>query len=60
MRPRADDKPFRIVVLEDLTGVYRGDGGPTTVLAATMGARNFGGEVLGRKIELLSVAREQA
>jgi branched-chain amino acid transport system substrate-binding protein len=48
------DAPFRIVVIDDMSGVYSGNGGPGTVLATTMAAEDFGGTVLGRKIEILS------
>ena len=51
---RAQEKPFRIVVIDDLTGVYQGNGGPNTVLATAMAGEDFGGKVLGRKIEILS------
>jgi len=51
---RAQDKPFRVLVIDDLTGIYQGNGGPNTVLATTMAAEDFGGKVLGRKIEILS------
>ena len=54
----ADDKPFRILVLDDLTGMYQGNGGPNTVLAATMAAEDFGGKVLGRKIEIVSATHD--
>jgi hypothetical protein len=43
---QAQDKPFRILVIDDLTGVYQGNGGPNTVLATTMAAEDFGGKVL--------------
>lgn len=46
--------PFRMVVIDDMSGVYSGNGGPGTVLGATMAAEDFGGQVLGRKIEMLS------
>ena len=51
----AQDKPVRIVVLEDLSGMYMGNGGPNMVLAATMAAEDFGGKVLGRKVEVTAV-----
>ncbi len=54
----AQDKPFRILVLDDLTGMYQGNGGPNTVLAATMAAEDFGGKALGRKIEVLSAGHD--
>lgn len=51
----AQDKPFRILVIDDLSGIYMGNGGPNTVLAATMAAEDFGGKALGRKIEVVAV-----
>ena len=51
----AVDAPFRIVVIDDMSGLYSGNGGPGTVLATTMAAEDFGGSALGRKIEILSV-----
>ena len=47
--------PFRIGVVEDLSGVYQGNGGPNMVLATTMAAEDFGAKVLGRPIEVLAV-----
>ena len=55
---QAQEKPFRILVLEDLTGMYQGNGGPNMVLAATMAAEDFGGKALGRKIEVLQAAHD--
>ena len=54
-RARAQAAPFRIGVVEDMSGVYQGNGGPTMVLAAQMAVEDFGGKVLGRPVELLSV-----
>lgn len=54
----AQEKPFKILVLEDLTGMYQGNGGPNTVLATTMAAEDFGGKVLGRKIEIISATHD--
>lgn len=51
---QAQERPFRILVLDDLTGVYQGNGGPNTVLATTMAVEDFGGKVLSRKIEVIS------
>lgn len=50
----AADAPFRFAVIDDMSGIYSGNGGPGTVLATTMAAEDFGGSVLGRKIEVLS------
>lgn len=50
----AEEAPFRIAVIDDMSGVYSGNGGPGTVLATTMAIEDFGGSVLGKKIEILS------
>ena len=47
--------PFRIGVVEDMSGVYAGNGGPNMVLATQMAVEDFGGKVLGRPIEVLVV-----
>lgn len=47
--------PFRIGVVEDLSGVYSGNGGPNTVLATKLAVEDFGGKVLGRPIEVVAV-----
>ena len=44
------DNEVRIGVLTDLSGIYSAIEGPGAVLAAQMAARDFGGQVLGRKI----------
>ncbi len=46
--------PLKVGVLTDLTGPFADSGGAGSVLAATMAARDFGGTVLGRKIEIVS------
>ena len=50
----ASAEPLRIGVLNDQSGVYSDFGGVTSVTAAKMAVEDFGGEVLGRKIEVLS------
>ncbi|MDN5843091.1 MAG: ABC transporter substrate-binding protein [Alcaligenaceae bacterium] len=50
----ASAEPLRIGVLNDQSGVYSDFGGATSVTAAKMAVKDFGGEVLGRKIEVLS------
>lgn len=50
----ADDQPIRIGVLNDQSGTYADFSGPTSVDAARMAVEDFGGSVLGRKIEVLS------
>ena len=51
---RAADGPIRIGVLNDQSGLYSEFGGIGSVEAAKMAAADFGGTVLGRKIEILS------
>ncbi len=48
-------EPFRIGIVEDLSGVYSGNGGPNSVLATKMAVEDFGGSVLGRTIEVIAV-----
>lgn len=50
----AQDKPFRIGVSNDQSGPYADQGGLGSVLATKMAVEDFGGTVLGRKIEVLS------
>src|SRR6201992_1605647 len=50
---RADPPPLKIGVLTDASGPFVDSGGPASVTAAEMAAQDFGGEVLGRKIEIL-------
>lgn len=50
----AEDAAFRVGVIDDMSGVYSGNGGPGTVLAARMAVEDFGGKVLGRPIEVIS------
>jgi branched-chain amino acid transport system substrate-binding protein len=49
----ADDaKPFAIGVLNDQSSAYADDGGRGSVEAAKMAVEDFGGSVLGRKIDV--------
>jgi branched-chain amino acid transport system substrate-binding protein len=48
------DNEIRIGVLTDLSGIYSAIEGPGAVLAAQMAAKDFGGQVLGRKIVITS------
>jgi branched-chain amino acid transport system substrate-binding protein len=50
----AQDGVFRIGVLNDQSGTYSDFGGVTSVVAAKMAVEDFGGQVLGKKIEVLS------
>ncbi len=51
---QAQEKPpIKIAVVNDQGGVYMEAGGPGSGVAARLAAEEFGGEVLGRKIEVL-------
>ncbi len=50
---RAEAPPLKIGVLTDESGPFIDSGGPGSVLAAVMAAKDFGGEALGRKIEIV-------
>lgn len=50
----AQEEPVRLLVLDDMTGIYSGNGGPNTLRAVQMAVEDFGGEVLGRPIEIIS------
>ena len=56
--PAAQDKisgdVVRIGVLTDLTGIYTEIGGRGSVVAAQMAVEDFGGEVLGKPVEIVS------
>lgn len=45
---------MKIGVLTDLSGAYSGNVGPGSVLASKLAIEEFGGQVLGKPIELLS------
>lgn len=53
IRPARAADPVRIGSLADLSGSSSTDTGMPTVYAAQMAIQDFGGEVLGRKVELL-------
>ena len=46
-------QPVKIAIMGDQSGPYADNGGPGSVLAATMAIEDFGKTVLGRPIELL-------
>src|ERR1700744_6633488 len=50
----ASAQGVKIGVLNDQSGVYADYGGKYSVEAATMAIEDFGGEVLGQKIELVT------
>lgn len=48
-----DKKPIRIQILNDQNAIYSETGGAGSVVAAKLAIEDFGGEINGRKIELL-------
>ena len=48
----ADDGPIKIAVITDMSGVYAALSGKNAVTATQMAVDDFGGSVLGRKIEV--------
>jgi branched-chain amino acid transport system substrate-binding protein len=50
----ADSDPVKIAVLTDMTGFLSSSLGPGSVDAARMAIEDFGGQVLGKKIEFVS------
>ncbi len=49
---RADGGPIKIAVITDMSGVYAALAGKNAVTATQMAVDDFGGSVLGRKIEV--------
>ena len=49
------DNVVRVGVLTDLSGLYSDIGGQGSVIAANMAAEDFGGTVVGKKIDVVSV-----
>jgi branched-chain amino acid transport system substrate-binding protein len=49
----ADDAPFVLGIMNDQSGPYADLAGPSSVQAVRMAIEDFGGVVLGKKIELL-------
>lgn len=49
-----EEKPLKLGVIVDMSGLYSAHGGPGVVEAVKMAAEEFGGEVNGRPIEVLS------
>jgi branched-chain amino acid transport system substrate-binding protein len=45
---------IKIGVLNDMTSLYADNGGPGSVVAANMAVDDFGGTVLGKKIEIIN------
>jgi branched-chain amino acid transport system substrate-binding protein len=50
----ANATPFRLGIMEDMSGIYRDLNGPGDMVAAKLALDDFGGAVLGKPIELLS------
>jgi branched-chain amino acid transport system substrate-binding protein len=50
----AQTKPLKLGAILDMSGLYADITGPGSELAAKMAAEDFGGEVLGRKIEIVA------
>jgi branched-chain amino acid transport system substrate-binding protein len=50
----AEERPIRIGVLTDMSGIYADFGGPGSVVAAKMAVQDFGAKIGERKIEVLS------
>src|ERR1700685_2795901 len=50
----SDDAPVKIGVLSDMSSIYSAFGGPGSVVAATLAVEDFGGQVLGKTIEIVS------
>jgi branched-chain amino acid transport system substrate-binding protein len=51
---RADDKPLKIGLISDMSGVYSDFFGEGSVIAAQLAIEDAGGTIVGRKIELLT------
>lgn len=49
----AQSAPLKIGVLTDLSSLYSDNGGQGSVVAAEMALKDFGGTVLGRKVEIV-------
>src|ERR1700737_2100504 len=49
-----DKPPLKLGGILDMSGLYADITGPGSEMAAKMAAEDFGGEVLGRKIEILA------
>src|ERR1051325_3558280 len=50
----AQDKPIKIGVMNDMSGVYADFQGAGSVVAAQLAAEDFGGKLNGRPIEVVS------
>lgn len=53
-RAQSSAAPLRLGILEDMSGVYKDLNGPGDIVSAMLAIEDFGGQVLGRRIEVLS------
>ncbi|MFZ5511683.1 MAG: ABC transporter substrate-binding protein [Pseudomonadota bacterium] len=51
---QVSDDVVKIGVLVDMTGVYSANGGPGVITAVNMAVKDFGGQVLGKPIQVVS------
>ncbi|MBJ6123813.1 ABC transporter substrate-binding protein [Microvirga splendida] len=49
----AQSGPLKILVLDDMSGIFAANGGPGTLMAVQMAVEDAGGKVLGRPIEVV-------
>ncbi|WP_245326957.1 ABC transporter substrate-binding protein, partial [Bradyrhizobium sacchari] len=50
----AQDGPVKLGVLTDMSSLYADNGGQGSVVAAQMAVDDFGGQVLGRSIQIVA------
>lgn len=55
----ASDGSVKVGVLSDMSGIYQAIEGPGAVIAAQMAIDDFGGTVLGEKVELISADHQE-
>lgn len=51
---QVSDQTVKIGVLVDMAGVYSANGGPGVIAAVNMAVKDFGGQVLGKPIQVVS------
>ena len=51
---QVSDNAVKIGVLVDMGGVYSANGGPGVITAVNMAVKDFGGQVLGKPIQIVS------
>ena len=54
IRAQSTSKPVKIGLLSDMGGPYRDVGGPGNRVATELAIEDFGGSVLGKRVELVS------